>query len=535
MSLSVRDILNLDKEYRFSVIAGARGLDTRQVSTCVVVDVPDAQSWIRGGEFLISAGYIFTRNPLALLSLIEGAALAGAAALGIKVGRFLGDLPREVIELADRLDFPLIDIPAHINHGDIINKVLAAIVNQRFRILSQSSGIQDFFLDQVVRGAPFEAILDGFERFTGCPVRLVQEETQSVASSRGLREGSFADIAQGTGPGEGGPLVDIAASGPPLLSARVDALTLAGRHLGDLYYAEGREPEDELAKAALSSVKTALMILLQQGLAITEAKRRRGDDLLQDLLFRRGISPQDQAAVASMLGWRHEGRALIAVMKAASGQGAELAGVAAICARVLSARVVGALFTEVAGAAVFVLPVPEGCEADRGLRDEVRQALREVERQTGIGMVAALGSPRPGLALVGESYHEARETLELLERLARFGETARWDDMDLERILIIAHGTDAGRRLVQRRLSPLVNADRRHPGKATGLLRTLKVFAEHHWSVKETSVALSVHYNTMKYRIQHITSLLDLDFDDYQSRFEVALALRLYQIDNKII
>jgi len=516
LPLSVNEILDVLSEYKITVLAGARGLSTRFVQTCVVIDVPDAHLWVHGGEFLITAGYLFSKNPLSLLPLIEGSALAGGAALGIKVGRFLGDLPKQVIDLADKLDFPLLDIPPQVNHGDLITQVLAAIVNQRFRILSQSSTIQDFFLEQVVRGNPLENILDGFESFTNCPIRLIQDGVDTPNNSKGMKE---ADIENE-------------------LSTRIDSLTLAGRHVGRLQFLSGREPADELAKVALANAKTALMILIQQNLALRDAERKHSESLLQDLLFRRGLPGQDQIALAKMIGWAHEGLALSALIKIPERSlrnTKEVFNVQQICrscAFKVMALIKNALYTELGGTAVFILPVfeePDGTEKLFHLIDSIRT---EVEKENNIPLIASLGSPKQNISKVSESYVEARETLDVVECTQKFKKIARWDDIDLERILVLIHGTDAGRKLGQKCLGPLILEDKKHDTKTSGLVKTLDIYADKNWSMKETAIELSIHYNTLKYRLKKIMSLINLDLQDRQSRVEISIALSLLNIDN---
>jgi purine catabolism regulator len=510
-------MLNIIKEYNITGIAGTKGLSTRFIKTCVVIDVPDAHLWVHGGEFLITSGYLFYKNPLELLELIEGSALAGAAALGIKIGRFIGDLPKQVIELADKLDFPLLNIPPQVNHSDLITQVLSVVVNARFKVLSQSSTIQDFFINQVVSGSPIENILDGYERFTNCPIQLLQDGSDVPVNSQGMKKIKDENS----------------------ISPQVDTLTFAGKHVGTLRYLNQREPSDELAKVALVNAKTALMILIQQNLALHDAEKRHSEDLLRDLLFRRGMPIQDQIALSSLIGWAHEGQALAALIKIPEqflhnrSRAYDLDSFSRICANTVKIRIKNALFTELSGTAVFVLPVENETADEYQLYTLMDSIRKEIEGKESLPLIVALGSIKESLVKVSESYVEARETLEILERSHSFRKTARWDEMDLERILILIHGTDAGRNLIQKCLGPLLHEDKTHISKSSGLVDTLDAYAENNWSMKETAEKLSIHYNTLKYRLQKITLLTGLDIQDSQTRIEMSIALALLKMNNK--
>ena len=86
--ITVRELLS-DKSFSgFVVLAGEDGLDKRHINTLCVIDTPDLSGWVLGNEFFISSGYIFKEDPAKLLAIVETAAKNGAAALGIKTGRF---------------------------------------------------------------------------------------------------------------------------------------------------------------------------------------------------------------------------------------------------------------------------------------------------------------------------------------------------------------------------------------------------------------------------------------------------------------
>jgi purine catabolism regulator len=111
MGITVRQMLRIPELNRMKVIAGESGLDTNYVTTVTVLDAPDIQRWVHGGEFVITSGYILKDDPDSLARIIECLSRGGMAAIGIKFERFLKTLPASAKETADRLHFPVIDIP----------------------------------------------------------------------------------------------------------------------------------------------------------------------------------------------------------------------------------------------------------------------------------------------------------------------------------------------------------------------------------------------------------------------------------------
>jgi len=516
MSLSVEAFLRIEKLSGISVLAGRGGLSSRFITACSVIDAPNAQQWVKGGELFITSGYLFVDTPLELLPVIEGLARGGAAAIAIKVGRYITQLPGEVLALADRLDFPLLNIPSCMNFSDILTPVITTVANQQFDAVRQLRDIQDTLLGCVVKGGQIGDILDRFESFSGCPVRLLQDDSEEVFESKGF-------VNAGQQSGERG---------------RTEILSLEDKRVGTLEFLTGHEPQGEVAQIALAQTKIIVTILIRMNLALWDAERRRGEEFLQDLLFRRGAPAEGCDARAKLLGWKHRGPVEVALIKhinrGADGHAPRTEDVerfARVCARVARSRIERALCTDLSGCFALILPVDAAAGTSRRNVEAVESIRLEIETSLGFPLIAALGSAKQGLATINESYSEARETLDIMERIRKTG-TVRWEELSLDRILVILRGTEAGHKLVQRCLGPLLEADTKYQSKPTSLLRTLEVLIHCNWHLKETAIELSIHYNTLKYRLEIIDRLIGQDLEDSRNRMELSLALALYRLDN---
>lgn len=136
----VSDLLEFDLFPDFRVVGGAEGLG-REVKTVLVFDAPDIGYWIRGGEFLLSNGYVFKEDPTKLIRFMGELAERNVAALGVKFGRFLStDVMKEVHQEADRIGLPVIHIPFHYDWTDIYGRVLPQLnPSQRKQVVEAGS------------------------------------------------------------------------------------------------------------------------------------------------------------------------------------------------------------------------------------------------------------------------------------------------------------------------------------------------------------------------------------------------------------
>lgn len=156
--MKVQNLLEHNFFEDFKVIAGQKGLG-RKLTTVSVMDAPDIYKWMKGGEFLLTTGYIMKEEPILIRDLIVNLDKRGASALGIKLNRFIDELPKEVIEIADKLNFPIIYIPLKYSFVDIINPVLSEVVNNQARKLEYSHMVHTSFTKLVIEGGSIQKII----------------------------------------------------------------------------------------------------------------------------------------------------------------------------------------------------------------------------------------------------------------------------------------------------------------------------------------------------------------------------------------
>jgi len=91
---------------------------------------------------------------------------------------------------------------------------------------------------------------------------------------------------------------------------------------------------------------------------------------------------------------------------------------------------------------------------------------------------------------------------------------------------IFSQVTEVGdlRETVQETLGPLIEEDRR---RGSDLVLTLRTFLEHDRRVNATARTLNLHPNSLRYRMDSISKLLNVNLDDPDTRFFTLMALRL--------
>jgi sugar diacid utilization regulator len=170
--------------------------------------------------------------------------------------------------------------------------------------------------------------------------------------------------------------------------------------------------------------------------------------------------------------------------------------------------------------------------ARRGHTDPAVSELREyataLDRRLGerrqSEVVVAFGRPVEGADGIVESYREARVALELRERL-QVTEVCGFADLRVDSVLLDLAQHEKGREFCHEMLEPL-RAER-----DGSLVDVARVYVEAGGNLNEAARRLSVHRNTMLYKLERIGRLLQRDVRDPDTQFTIWLALRLTELD----
>lgn len=136
MGISVKEMLEAEFFKEYKILAGKNGLNN-QIQGVTVLDADDGFHWSREKEFVISSGYVFMKNPNLFEEYINSKYFKGTACFGIKLGRFLKEIPENIIEHFNKHKIPLIDIPYKDSWMDIMNALNVTVMNKninRFNI-----------------------------------------------------------------------------------------------------------------------------------------------------------------------------------------------------------------------------------------------------------------------------------------------------------------------------------------------------------------------------------------------------------------
>ncbi|MBU9723172.1 MULTISPECIES: helix-turn-helix domain-containing protein [Bacillaceae] len=102
-----------------------------------------------------------------------------------------------------------------------------------------------------------------------------------------------------------------------------------------------------------------------------------------------------------------------------------------------------------------------------------------------------------------------------------------FDDLGSYTVLYNLNDQTAADLFLKKYLNPLLNYRRE---RNTDLFNTLRVYLNCKGNIKETSEELYIHRSSLKYRLEKVREVLDIDIDDAEQRFNLMLAYKLYDL-----
>jgi len=125
MNLTVEEALTVFPFSKARLVAGEKG-KSRKIKAVNTMDAPDVVNWIRAGELLLTTAYAIKDSPDELLQLLQKMNERGAAGIGLKLGRYWSQIPQVVLDEANRLHFPVLELPFEFAFSDQMDALFQA-------------------------------------------------------------------------------------------------------------------------------------------------------------------------------------------------------------------------------------------------------------------------------------------------------------------------------------------------------------------------------------------------------------------------
>lgn len=161
--IAITELLENPPFSQMTVLNQAADL-SRKVDSADISETPDIPFFIKPHTLLITTGMAFKEDPAGFCQMIEELNRVPIAGICVKLGRFIDKLDPSILETADKLGFPLLQIPASWTLGIACHQLLSYLWNVENEQLLNALKIQREYSQMLIKDTPISALLSHLSR-----------------------------------------------------------------------------------------------------------------------------------------------------------------------------------------------------------------------------------------------------------------------------------------------------------------------------------------------------------------------------------
>lgn len=167
----LKDLLDRER-FRYLKVLNENADLTRKVITVESTEAPDVTKYIPQNTLLIMTGMVFRDEPEKMCRFLENLNECHCAAVAIKLGRFLDTLDKQVIDTANAVGLPILQIPMDKTLGNVYHDLLSFIWNNRNGHLLGALNAQQKISNLILQGSSLKSIIENISMIFGKPVMV---------------------------------------------------------------------------------------------------------------------------------------------------------------------------------------------------------------------------------------------------------------------------------------------------------------------------------------------------------------------------
>jgi DNA-binding PucR family transcriptional regulator len=443
---------------------------------------------------------------------------------------------------------PVIAIADRISYRDVNHLVASLVLSRETQALRYGLTVHRALAELLYRGAGVDALCHQMSRLSGCATAVLDPQFRVLAfeqsRDRILEPAAVAAAFRAAEPTT--PESDEVSATPRVWPLEIDgapstavanAILLAGRHDGWVIVIEPtREPLPHDVAQHSVIVDQASMIVgteLLRMRSVQEAEERARGDFVHALLHGRFTTQHDLEARAAHYGVPANATyGVVVAGHLTPADGTEslnaLFQLARDAVRLAPRPGIRTLATVVGNVLAVIRQVdggPAGTSletANTALADYAATLEFELRRRIRHPVAVGFGRPVRGAERIKDSYREARLALGLHHRLG-LSEPCGFSQLRVYALLSELAGSPQAEAFSRDILEPL--RAQRHSG--SDLEQAVMAYIAEGGNLNAAARNLHIHRNTMLYKLERASRILQLDLREAEHRFTVWLALKL--------
>lgn len=509
----------------------------RLVNNVYFMEVPDIYSYIKADGFLLTTLYPISDNDDLIESFVPNLAKMNVAGIAIKPGRYIDEIPKLMLNQAEKYNLPLIKLTAEANLSTLAHNILASLLDSRTEMLAFRNTIHQQMLQLLLDNANLKKFVNSFATLIDKPVIILNNELECVESSINRQA---IEIHQHTGKRRPSSInqidltIQVHENLYGLEKLFFQSIYAGGYEFG--YLVVLLEEEQSYSENLIISIEQAsflVAILFQKEQALIRKEREYLNSFVSDIFNEQIKSQTEIAEKAKVFNWQFTFPITILSIKTNVKDSQQKAS---IYNRILDRRIIEQTLLETIhipkencrvlyhnDSIVCIINLLKEEKLEEKLRKTGRIILSKLQKYGNFGI--SISDTVHHVSRIKECYENSLLVFDIYqEELNNNSFVHFYKDIGLFRLFHHIKDLSVLEEFMMEKLGEVIEYDRKTD---SNLLETVKYYIKNNMNLQKTSKDMFIHYNTMRYRLKKLKDL-GINCDDGFELMETYLAYQVY-------
>lgn len=537
--MNIKEMMKIPSLKDAILLSGQDGINNL-INSVNVLEALDIENWGRAGEVILTS--FFALNDLnnnELNSFFKKMKEIGISAIIIKIDRLVTNIPNEIIKLCNELEIPLIKINKTVKYESIILDILGPIINRNAYLLDKYYTVHSELTNLAMTVPSIEGILYEFKKMINKDITIINVDRNTEVSTNPLLSNvTILGDKQIINPTytyfKYQRKTVIYNNTSPKITASQIRVPIPYLGFND-YELIVHELEKEINSEDFMVLENAVKFLQMELLnkySISQNIFQQKNNIIGDLINDRIYDKKDIDEILESFGldkYNNYQIVLIKLYQKDRQSSLEKISMSPILIKIrnrFKLAFKSMAFLERSDRVVFIFNFSEKnnnstLKSIENIMDslENNDIFKDFYYKISISnIVKRYDLPKAN--------KEALDTQKVLNLFHSSNKIFHYEELGIYKIFLETNNLTN----VERFISPRINDFRKkHPQ----LFETLEVFLNSNQSYLATSEKLFLHPKTVRYRIDKIKNLLNLDFNDQEEILQIQVASRLFKLKNQ--
>ncbi|MHC0038446.1 PucR family transcriptional regulator [Pseudoneobacillus sp. C159] len=562
--LTVKDLFEIKAIDGLKIVAGDKGINN-EISIVNIIENPEAFDWLSPNELLLSTGYIFKDNEELQNRIIKELSEINCAGLIVKMKRYFEKLPQNMIDEANRLGLPLIELPFEYTLSKVIS-IINEKASGRYDLLNRKTlDMHNLFFRITLEGGGIERISSLLSETIMNPIVLVDRDWKllhftehkdnkvplayclDLVKNRSVFKKSFIESIPNN-------ISEIKKSIKRIyhlegmeIKCRILPVAVANHIYGYIVVWQTVKELSEFDYIILEQASTNMALERIKAKEIEEVKLKIRQDFFDDLLTGKITSSESIQTLSELHGLNYQYKYFCAVVNIDSqelhlsddfiARKVQLENKARKCVDLVYEQtnlIPGEITCFHRNNRIIILvgqhenrPTITTHEAKK-YGNDIFEILKKHVTET--MFLVGIGGQYDTIQSLHKSFSEANESIRLMQKFEDRGGVSHFEDHSVYHFLDSNIKDFELEGFFMKSLGAIYEHDRLH---GTSYIVTLENFFSNNLNISETAKAMFLHRNTLIYRIEKIKEILNSDLKNSEELLQIQLSLKIFRLLNK--